>query len=134
MKIKTSELEGVALDWAVAKAIGRIDQNPEYWFDEDGEPMILWLSDSGEKIGWEGMRENWNPSIDWSQCGPLLTENPCDIEWYGVDGKALGWFATCDSGSGDRFVGHTCQQAICRAIVAAELGEEIDISDELVNQ
>jgi hypothetical protein len=60
MKIKTSELQGAALDWAVAKAVGEYKPTavPNYSTDwAQGGPIIeregigIWSSESGEHDG-----------------------------------------------------------------------------------
>lgn len=63
-RVAIGELEGVALDWAVAVAVC-----PDSFRDscrDDGLPH--WS---------EGWLRNGSPSTDWSQCGPL-------IERYGI--------------------------------------------------
>ena len=56
MKVKTSELTGEALDWAVAKCEGKL----QYW------PMFVVVVEGG---GWE---EPCKYSTNWSQGGPLI--------------------------------------------------------------
>ncbi|MDE9520061.1 DUF2591 domain-containing protein, partial [Xenorhabdus bovienii] len=56
--VKTSELTGRALDWAVAKSIGL-------------PAIVTPLTPFGNLII-EGMEEDYTPSTDWSQCGPLI--------------------------------------------------------------
>ena len=60
MKIKTSELTGAALDWAVARIT-----NPEWWEDGymDGDPGAALDMDDGM---------TYTPSSDWSQGGPII--------------------------------------------------------------
>ncbi len=56
-KLKTSELEGAALDWAVAQA--RIDGAFEY-----------------------SATPGWSPSTVWSQGGPIIEQEQIDIQCY----------------------------------------------------
>lgn len=106
-KIKTSDLEGEPLNWAVAEAVG-------------DNPVII----DGEVItgSWWGPFE---PSVDWAQCGPLLDEFKPDLEWI-VDGTVR---ADIEDSIG---YGSTHLQAVCRAIVAAKMGDEVDVPEELV--
>jgi len=54
MKVKTSELQGVALDWAVTKAMGeyKLTAVPNY-------------------------------STDWAQGGPIVEREKIDVMWCG---------------------------------------------------
>ena len=57
MKHKVSDIEGVLLDAAVAKAEG-------FDLDSDGDNMPL-----GEN---GGAPSKWNPSTDWAHAGPII--------------------------------------------------------------
>ena len=110
MRIKTSELEGAALDWAVAMAIC-----PESFKTDqkDSNGLYPWST------GW---LRNGSPSTDWSQGGPL-------IEWYYVDVESGPWSAYYGRKT---MHGDSPLIAVCRAIVAAKLGDEVDVPDELL--
>lgn len=114
MKIKTSELEGIALDWAVAIALN----GQKAFFDAFGARSL------GRLISGEVKSGRISPSTDWSQCGPFIEAYEVELmPWSG------GWVANClPSGHGE---GGTHLIAACRAIVAANLGDEIDVPDEL---
>ena len=116
MKIKTSELSGVALDWAVAQAAG---VDPLYRVIVPGDS---WVVVNGGKF---------SPSTDWSQGGPLIEREQIDIEWDGVDGQAYWWKASHQDIVQFQ-IGHTPLIAACRAIVAAKLGDEVDVPEGLV--
>lgn len=108
MKIKTSELTGPALDWAVAKCEGAdyFCANPT---TEDAD------------LPWEPC---FNYSTDWSQGGPILQNHISAL----LDCADSGWEACC---CGVYEVGDTALEAVCRAYVAAKLGEEVEVPDEL---
>jgi hypothetical protein len=104
MKIKTNELTGAALDWAVAKCEG-------YWLD---------LVPEGE----------YTPSTNWAQGGPIIEREKIDViadpngkdVWMGR--LYLNWvkyeaFAT------------TPLIAAMRCYVASKLGDEVEVPDEL---
>lgn len=59
MKIKTKDLTGAALDWAVAKCQGHptVIENGRLWL----------ASDRGNRIPGE-----YQPSANWDQCGPII--------------------------------------------------------------
>ncbi|PHM23284.1 phage protein NinX family protein [Xenorhabdus budapestensis] len=114
MKIKTSELTGKALDWAVALAMGS-----EIIFTRYRRMCI------------------YSPSTDWAQCGKLIEEYEMDLApvMGGTYCAGLsiteGALCTDDYVSIDMY-GDTPQIAICRAVVAAQLGAEVEVPDELV--
>ncbi|VTP12648.1 hypothetical protein PUATCC27989T_00460 [Phytobacter ursingii] len=127
MKVKTAELSSWALDWAVATATGLtvILSVGEVWkhFTEDE-------LHEGEESGLYSYR----PSIDWVQCGHLIEQFNLNVSspFFGCEAWAnvqTGSFAGSKS-----WKGRTCQEAICRAVVASKLGDEVDIPDELMER
>ncbi|CDG21039.1 conserved protein of unknown function [Xenorhabdus poinarii G6] len=108
MKLKTSELTGLALDYAVAIA--------QRW-----EIVII---------------TEYSPSTDWEQCGQLIEKYIDDLTHMAFRGDH--WVANCRAVLVDDFsifktqTGDTPQIAICRAVVAAQSGDEVDIPDELL--
>ncbi len=123
MKIKTSELEGAALDWAVAKAVGQ----DLLKIDLDHIWLLGYMADGDAP----GDPSHWCPHIDWSQGGPLIEKHdvwiagPTNTDSDGKDNVA--WVR----GTEGRSSGETKIIAAMRAIVAAELGDEVEVSDEL---
>ena len=119
MKIETSKLEGAALDWAVAMAVG-VDV-----FISDGLPSISVFS---EQHG-DFFSEPYEPSNDWAQGGPLIALRSIGFSYIGGE-----WLATADEtsmGCGSTESGPTHLIAAMRAIVAAELGDTVDTPEEL---
>ena len=109
MKLKTSELQGEALDWAVAKCAGLISGND---FD------IGFINESG-----------FDPSEDWAQGGPI-------IEREGINLRALSgalWEAETWSAEGGQYLldGPTPLIAAMRCYVASKLGDEVEVPNEL---
>ncbi|WP_339119160.1 phage protein NinX family protein [Halomonas sp. BMC6] len=120
VKVAVSELEGVALDWAVAGLV-----HAEKWRHEKycGGPLA---SING-----------WNPSIDWAQGGPLIVEKvtvivdseeecfaDCGYQAYAIKNQR-----PLDDYDGS---GPTMLIACMRAIVSSELGPEVEVPKELV--
>jgi hypothetical protein len=105
MKIKTSELQGAALDWAVAKCL-----LPEGW---DTAEIIL----GGDT----------DYSTDWSQGGPIIEREKIDV-WTHA-GKE--WAASVDKGRNE-FRGSTFLIAAMRCYVASKLSDEVEIPEALV--
>jgi hypothetical protein len=125
VEIKTTELTGAALDWAVGCAVRKPYEGFGVWaYSRDA-----WL------IDWS--RQAWAcycPSTDWSQGGPLILN-------YGVSLRCIApvnaWEADRwdDSVIPSRLVeieAETPLIAACRAIVASVLGETVSVPKELV--
>jgi hypothetical protein len=102
MKIKTSELSGAQLDWAVAHCDYTDPDTCSFVVNHDG----------------------FRPSADWAQGGPII-----EREGIALGQTADGWEATCD---GEVYVyGKTPLIAAMRCYVASKLGEEVEIPTEL---
>ena len=117
--MKTYKLTGAALDWAVAKCEGganlRFDGVACWWFTLNGVDRVL-------SSGWSN-KQNFNPSTNWSQGGPI-------IEREGIaTGKSWEcWKAFTDTSKGE---GPTPLIAAMRCYVASKLGDTIDIPEGL---
>jgi hypothetical protein len=114
-EMKTSELQGPALDWAVAKCEG-IDL-----FETEG-----WLYDHDT-----GTRKPYGPSTNWSQGGPIIERErialcPGYLWEASKDFDAVG-------GDTDTAVEHgpTPLVAAMRCFVTSTLGEEVEIPEAL---
>jgi hypothetical protein len=103
--MKTSELTGTALDWAVTKAEG---------FDHEVT--------SSE---W-GM---WGWATDWAQGGPIIEREIAKIERFS---DAL-WEATAYTKNAQDIVqdGPTPLIAAMRCYVASKLGDDVELPEEL---
>lgn len=139
MKVKTAELSGGALDWAVAIAEGWEPNRPHDGQLKRGESYIL-VSD--RTVDRRFRRFWYSPSTDWSQCGLLIEQYKLSLylhSEYEINGE--GVYDIYEAGcSADWFVDATTPDpvstdpkvAICRAVVASKLGDEVDIPDELM--
>ena len=132
MIINTSELSGKALDWAVAQAIGC---KVNYCVHAEcllAEPM-QWID--GCSFGGETA---WMPTKKWSQCGPLIEEFNIDFQTCISDGdnetneSKLAYFIHPESYLVIDIHGETHLIAACRAIVAAFIGDTVEVPDELI--
>lgn len=129
MKIKTSELTGPALDWAVAKCEGKNGM-----LHDDGiTRCIVIAAPSGVYKG------TWRPSLNWAQGGPIvereignlwknnkLDPNEPDV-W-----TAAAYRKTPDGTALYYEDGPTPLIAAMRALVWRELGGEVDVPDVFV--
>ena len=133
MKIKTADLLGPALDWAVAKCEGETLSQAALSFQIKEHGCL-----QRPHLG------NWKPSVSWPQGGPI-------IEWEGINlfkhnklnesqpdvwcahkvvprPNMEGSFNSCALA----LDGPTPLIAAMRCVVAANLGDEVDVPDELV--
>jgi hypothetical protein len=128
MKVKTSELTGTALDWAVAKCEGfkyeLYEHNRKKWENGLYRP------------------QHWQPSTDWAQGGPIIEREEISVEpLYTAGGldcwQAYGHNLRYDDqgnyiqGSDNRQYGPTPLIAAMRCYCCAKLGDEIEIPQEL---
>lgn len=117
MKIKTSELTGAALDWAVIVANG---QDAAYWLE-------MYLSE-GRRVFCA------RSSTEWVHGGPIIERER--IQLTPQHFTKGGWIATIDLDEGDAMieeqVGPTPLIAAMRCYVASKLGDEVDVSEKLL--
>jgi hypothetical protein len=123
--MNVSELEGVALDWAVAKC--EPDSTLEIYFDnETGEPLC--------HDDWSDNQE-FRPSTNWAQGGPIIEREGINLDNYAKNPKWSAWTPAPDRESGEaQAYGPTPLIAAMRCYVASKLGEEIDVPEALLNQ
>jgi hypothetical protein len=117
MKVTTNELQGAALDWAVAKCEGiEVRQVEGVLVD----PLGLQFS----------------PSIDWSYGGMVIEREGIAIDCIRCNGNIDGWQAAnmvADDENWDANVqyGPTPLIAAMRCYVASKLGDEVEVPNEL---
>jgi hypothetical protein len=117
--VKTCELIGPALDWAVAKCEGATD------FDYDG--MACWFCLKKKVYTLSSGVMVYSPSAGWSQGGPIIER---EIESL-YEHKPLECWAA-KSKQGDLRYGPTPLIAAMRCYVASKLGDTVQIPRELV--
>ncbi len=131
-EVKTADLIGPALDWAVAKAA---EYEPSvYRADglDGGVSYDIGLPTMSVKKPYT----RWSPSMDWSQGGPLIHQYGCDLNCIA---SANCWESNCwddDLPTPDLHLmeAETPLIAACRAIVAAKLGDAVQIPAELLGR
>lgn len=101
--VKTAELEGAALDWAVDKATG-----------------TQWA----------------RPSTEWTQGGPLIESRHVTVDFNMSAEEDPSYdqepWISCIGQHSGCYYGATPLIAAMRAIVAADLGDTVEIPEELV--
>lgn len=121
MRVKTAELLGDALDWAVGYA--------RCLEATSGKPVLARdLMDAAVRNGMA------RPSTDWAQGGPIIEQMMQDGLVLQNDPDAASEVAFVASMPyPNRFqFGSTVLIAAMRSFVASRLGEEVDVPDELV--
>ena len=121
--MKTSELTGAALDWAVAKCEGFTD------YDHATETMLAPRKEYGRVN-----LDEYSYSTDWAQGGPIIERGGISIRYSEKDARGA-WYAVLGP---NRFLspdhegsGTTPLIAAMRCYVASKLGDEIEIPEEL---
>lgn len=122
MKIKTSELIGPKLNWAVAKCEGIKrpyihDGFCKYGLDFCGNEVFLMYS------------------TDWACGGPIIEREGINLNFMQFDSPQY-WTAHIRHSGKVRFgaVGPTPLIASMRCYVASKLGDVIDVPDEIISK
>ena len=126
--VKTSELTGAALDWAVAKTEGKIDRCGEV--TRIGNQLLCWE---------EGERMRYAPSDDWSQGGPIIEREMIRLTPKCTLNPLHRWVAAYRSFDEDddfyvlhRKRGKTPLHAAMRCYVASKMGDAVEVPEELL--
>lgn len=119
MKIKTSELEGSALDWAVALC-------EQVELAENNAP--IWFGDSNA-------REPYTPSTNWGQGGPIIEREIYEVLRCGGVGRST-YFECCAGFEDDEDYVMACGPTVLiagmRCFVMRKHGSEVEIPEELL--
>jgi hypothetical protein len=135
MKIKTSELTGLALDWAVASLHG-------YTLTSDGISKLLQRGKEIRLLGSGSASLSDSPSTNWAQGGPIIERELLQVtprfhsagytypkgQWYWA-AYVLG-----PSNMDENYEQHgpTPLIAAMRCFVASKLGDEVGVPEELL--
>ena len=121
MKIKTQDLTGTALDWAVAVAEGKsgdceIHAN-NIWYGRVTSGFV-----------------QYHPSTNWALMGPIIERELITLD-YDCFGPQPVWIGTQHAFDGTRLqhqFGETPLTAAARCYVASKLGDEVEVPEELL--
>ena len=123
-KIKTSELTGAALDWAVAKCEGVLAPDGVHLSDEYCDSLHH--------------DQDGGFSTDWAQGGPIIEREGITISrrYIPFGGGRIDWTAQYFEAPHTAFelhrhFGPTPLIAAMRCLVASKLGDEVEVPDEL---
>lgn len=144
--IETQNLEGQALDWAVAKADGSA-QMVDCENDWPGNNAVTEAATTGaviilaldHRLYVESRHATrpWSPTTDWSQSGDFVDAH---IKRMGVCAEPVaGWDAVPEgkqcfamAHNNEFATGATKRIAVCRAVVLAKLGTSVEVPAVLV--
>lgn len=116
IEVKTADLIAAPLNWAVAK----IEHPHGVCYSRIG---FVTVSGDGRCLRY---------SVDWSQGGPLIDKHMVSLHCpQSTDDVWAGWVIT-DSGEFCQ-AGDTALIAACRAIVAAKLGDTVQVPKALLS-
>lgn len=118
IEVKTAELSGAALDWAVAMTGAVTVEQNGLGLDERGRPTVGC-----------GMQIPYEPSKNWAQCGPLIDRYIGNLyrDWTASETPTASFNGTTHAAAGDTFL-----IAACRAICIAYHGHTVQIPAELL--
>lgn len=135
MKIKTSDLTGAALDWAVCAALavqfneGRVvkvcrhEATTPAWIERENSP------------GSAPHYHRFGPSTAWAQGGPIIEREDIDVlrdgQEFGARKGSMHKHPHRDAWVWSAQRGPTKLIAAMRCYVASQLGDEVDVPEEL---
>lgn len=133
--VSVSDLQGVALDWAVAKAKGLPVKRDPMGFGSGSESGFWLWEEVGHKLGRHGLiGREYSPSTKWEQGGPIadelreLSRYQFLVESDGGSTHVLSFPKEHVLYSG---CGATMLVAIMRCFVASTLGDVTDLPASL---
>jgi hypothetical protein len=117
--MKTSELTGAALDWAVAKCLGHTE------FHNYGSYIRIPTNPSGSL--------RFCPSTDWAQGGPIIEREKIGIVTSDKDANV--WIGSIFEPDWKfNRTGPTPLIAAMRCYVASKLGDEVEVPTNLFSE
>lgn len=133
--VSVSDLQGAALDWAVAKAEGLPVRRDPMGFRSGSESGYWLWEEIGHKLNRYGLiGREYSPSAKWEQGGPIVDElrersrYQFLVESDGENTRVLSWPREDVFSSG---YGASMLVAIMRCFVASVMGDVIDVPASL---
>ena len=119
MTVKVSELQGAALDWAVAKCEG---------YKPQIERGMVWCRP------FHGSFAHYCPTTDWAQGGPIIEREKVCVAWLSKQdlGMEPEHYCVAHIDGIYCYYGSTPLIAAMRCYVASKLGDEVEVPNELL--
>lgn len=117
IEVNVANLSGPALDWVVARV----------------EAVKVSIAAPQYGTGWRVYKPNgfkYSPSTDWVIGGPLVSKYQITITYHNAPDRTP--LATTSDMHPAFQAGQTILIAACRAIVAAKLGDTVQVPKELI--
>ncbi|MBS3185407.1 DUF2591 domain-containing protein [Pseudomonas sp. PCH44] len=135
IEVKTADLVGESLGWAVGKAEG-LDlflAPPQY-----GNP---WRVFARYQASATEHTKRYNPWEDWALAGPLIDKYQIALVPEAHDGmegteRSERWFGDVYYSGGDQYTTEHCDTALiaaCQAVVVTEFGDTVQVPKELIH-
>jgi hypothetical protein len=118
--MKTSELIGPALDWAVTSI-------------EEPEALRYGAADWREQRRSAVIRGEYKHRYhqSWAQGGPIIEREKIDVYCHESPKSGCGWWVAEITGTTAKARGNSYLVAAMRCYVASKLGDEVEIPEEL---
>ena len=142
--MKTSELNGSALDWVVAKCeekfLTPFDEHFRRLCSHSGHSPVRTdqlLHNQPLKGKWCVLGGNGfgqaipNYHTDWAQAGPIIDREEIDTYCYESPKAGCGWYIAEITGTKAKGRGNTRMIAAMRCYVARKLGDCVEIPEKL---
>ena len=124
--MKTSELTGAALDWAVAKCEGmHVMMSRGGWFVFDSDAYSEFRNDYNDS-----KLQMFRPSTNWAQGGPIIERERITLDGTAILNQWMAVFYVPDEEPWE-MRGLTPLIAAMRCYVASRLGDEVEVPEEL---
>jgi hypothetical protein len=134
MKVKTAELAGPALGWAVAIAKGIPAE--EIYVSSSGKYQNLYRRNRDEDGALDGTYTTGPDLLFWKKWeagGPIIERERIAISYH-PNPLQPGWKPWAASFAAHTYRDNTPLIAAMRCYVASKLGDEVDIPEELINE
>ena len=146
--MKTLELTGVALDWAVAKCEGMPERivfgrgsvrDTGYCVEHPNGTRLFYVLrniwerwiDKCETHPWGAGVNVWTPSTNWAQGGPIIEREKIGFDFFHVPKDSTPFWNSGVAGDMRSYKGPTPLISAMRCYVASRLGDEVNIPAEL---
>ncbi len=134
IEVKTADLAGEALGWAVGMAEGLTLHLEPPQYGNGWRVFAIYRGEATERC------ERYNPWEAWALGGPLIEKYQIALvpeAHDGMEGTELSerWFGDVYYSGGDQYTTEHCSTALiaaCHAVVATVFGDTVQVPKELI--